>query len=112
MIDWRGEPILLCGPGLLLDTLDDSDAKEVLGWVNNPEIVSNFQFFTGRVGIEEERLYIDKMNDSPTDLLLGLFVSGVGLIGTCGLHEIDSNNDTKGSWGRTPQNYSNRDEEA
>ena len=94
MIRWRGEPVVIVTQRLLLDTLDTSEAEEILKWANNPEVVRDFQFFTEGLSIEDESDYIRKMSDSPTYLLRGLFVDGEELIGTCGLHEIDLNNGT------------------
>ena len=94
MIDWKGKPVTLRSQRLLLDTLNTSDAEAVLDWTNTPEIVRNFQFFTSKLSVEDESSYIAKMNSSSSDILLGLFLGGPELIGTCGLHEIDFKNDT------------------
>lgn len=90
---WKERPIAIVSDRLLLLPLESSDAEVVLEWVNNEEIVRNFQFFTGAISIEEEVRYIEDMEDSSTDLLLGIIEAGE-LIGTCGLHEIDFKNDT------------------
>jgi len=91
---WKSEGIIIASKRLLLVPLEETDAEEVLRWINNQEIVKNFQFFTGKVKVEEELRYIRKMKKSPGDLLLGIFIEGEELIGTCGLHEIDFNNHT------------------
>lgn len=79
---------------LLLRPIRPADAKEVLSWINNEEIVKNFQFFTGKFSVEDELHYIEKMNNSSTDLLFGVTIKCGELIGTCGLHEVDTKNDT------------------
>ena len=91
---WKSKNIIIASKRLLLVPLEKTDAEEVLRWTNNQEIVKNFQFFTGKVKVEEELRYIRKMKKSPGDLLLGIFIEGEELIGTCGLHEIDFNNHT------------------
>ena len=94
MINWKNQRIILFSPRLSLEPLHCVDAERVLSWINDEGIVRNFQFFTGELTLDDELQYIAKMSSSPTDILLGLFVGGVELIGTCGLHEIDLNNDT------------------
>ncbi|MDO8559313.1 MAG: GNAT family protein [bacterium] len=94
MYHWKGKHIIIASSRLLLMPLEESDAEEVLGWINNPDIVKNFQFFTGTVCLSDEMDYIKKMRNSPSDLLLGIIVDGEELIGMCGIHEIDFHNHT------------------
>ena len=94
MEHWKGKHITIVSERLLLIPLEKTDAEEVLSWINDKEIFRNFQFFTGKVSLDREMDYIEKMRNSPADLLLGIVVDGEELIGTCGLHEIDFNNDT------------------
>lgn len=95
MRNWKEKPVIITSARLVLGPLGVTDAEEVLGWINNEEIVKNFQFFTGKISLEQELCYIEKMESSSTDLLLSVIISEEGeLIGTCGLHEIDFNNDT------------------
>ena len=94
MRSWKEKPVRIENDRLFLRPLGWTDAERVLGWINNKEIVSNFQFFTSKFTIEEEIRYILMMTDSPSDLLLGVVTKDGELIGTCGLHEIDFKNDT------------------
>ncbi|MBI2626471.1 MAG: GNAT family N-acetyltransferase [Candidatus Nealsonbacteria bacterium] len=97
MRNWKEKTIAISSERLSLVPIEGGDGREILEWINNGEIVSNFQFFTGAFSIEEESRYLTKMADSPTDFLLGLFINNgrfIELIGTCGLHEIDFKNDT------------------
>lgn len=95
MRSWKKKPVVISSARLLLRPIEWYDAKEVLNWINNPEIVRNFQFFTGHFSIEQELRYIIKMEDSPSDLLLRIELKKEGeFIGTCGLHEVDIKNNT------------------
>lgn len=94
MEHWKGNHVVIVSERLLLTPLTKGDAEEVLNWINNGEIVKNFQFFTGTFSFEDEVRYIEKMTSSPSDLLLGVITEDGELIGTCGLHEIDFKNDT------------------
>ncbi len=94
MRDWKRSLVVIVSKRLLLMPLALNDAEEVLDWINNKEIVRNFQFFTGAVKVDDELRYIQKMSNSPSDLLLGVIVGEEELIGTCGLHEIDFHNYT------------------
>lgn len=95
MKSWQAQDVKIETGRLALRPLQHSDAQEVLRWINNEEIVKNFQFFTGTFTVAEELRYIFKMEDSPNDLLLGVVTADTGeLIGTCGLHEIDFKNCT------------------
>ena len=94
MRDWKRSLVVIVSKRLLLMPLALNDAEDVLGWINNPEIAKNFQFFNGNTSIGDEVRYIEKMRNSPNDLLLGVILEGEELIGTCGLHEIDFHNYT------------------
>jgi len=91
---WKGKMVRIKSNRLLLRSLEWSDSEQILGWINNEEIARNFQFFTGKIAPEDEIRYIFRMNDSSSDLLLGVETQEGELVGTCGLHEIDFNNDT------------------
>lgn len=94
MEHWKGNNIVIVSERLLLTLLIRGDAEDVLDWINNGEVVKNFQFFTRGFSFYDEVRYIEKMMNSPSDLLLGIITEEGELIGTCGLHEIDFNNST------------------
>lgn len=76
---------------ITLRPLELSDLEHIMGWVNDPDIVSNFGWFGKPVSREEEQQYLGRLLASPTDKMYSAFVDGAYL-GQCGLHEIDWRN--------------------
>ncbi|MDP3639961.1 MAG: GNAT family protein [Nanoarchaeota archaeon] len=93
---------------LSLRSLELSDFEHIMGWVNNPEIVSNFGWFGNPVSREEEQRYLERLIASPTDKVYSAFFGGE-YIGQVGIHERDDRNKqgrlsiiigNKDNWGR------------
>ncbi|MFN7160663.1 MAG: GNAT family N-acetyltransferase [Candidatus Gracilibacteria bacterium] len=61
---------------------------EVLVSLYSKDIVQNFEFLQKCPTLEEERIYIERMRNSSTDVLRGIYFEEK-LIGTIGLHEIN-----------------------
>lgn len=76
---------------ITLRPLERSDLEHIMGWVNDPVIVSNFGWFGKPVSREEEQQYLERLLANPTDRVYSVFADGEYL-GQCGLHEIDGRN--------------------
>jgi len=79
---------------LTLKPLDiERDLEHIMGWINDPDIVSNFGWFDAKVTPESERAYLEKMLTSKQDKLYSVFDQQNHYIGQAGIHEIDFRND-------------------
>ena len=84
---------IILAPKITLKLLDiDQDLEHIMGWVNDPTIVSNFGWFDGKVTRENEQKYLEKMLASPTDRLYSVVDDQGKYVGQAGIHEIDYRN--------------------
>jgi len=77
---------------IILRFAEIGDAKEVLDAMGE-NAAKNLSFFSKPVTLERQREYLQRMTHSPTDRLYLIrdFISGA-IVGTVGLHEIDTYN--------------------
>lgn len=72
-------------------TIDD--ARYVMEWVNDPEVVKNFQHFGKTYTEDEERAYLQKLIDSKADYAFSIFRKSDGAyIGQAALNQISYEN--------------------
>lgn len=71
-----------------LRPLQLSDLDKVMTWVNDPEIVGNFQHFNRTISREEEQQYLERILASPTDKVYAIETEGGEYLGNVGLHQI------------------------
>jgi RimJ/RimL family protein N-acetyltransferase len=67
-----------------------NDAEKMV-WMMKPDALKNFMFFERKVTFERQSAYLANMIASDRDELFAITWLG-GMIGTCGLHEIDRHN--------------------
>lgn len=68
------------------------DVDGMMTWVNNPDVVRNFQNFDKQFTRKEEIVYLEKMLASPNDRLFAIETENGDYIGNVGLHGISSKN--------------------
>ena len=73
-----------------LRPLAETDVDDILGWVNDPEIVGNIAAFSGHAFTREQELaYIRHTIASTTDLVWSIEEAATGrYLGQTGLHQI------------------------
>ena len=73
-----------------LRDLAESDVDEILGWVNDPDIVGNIAAFSGeRLTREQELAYVRSMLSSTSDQVWSIVETSDGsYAGQVGLHQI------------------------
>ena len=89
-------PENIVGERITLRPITVRDAEGIVRLANeNPQIVKKFAFFSsGRLSPKKEREYLGRMIESSNDAIFAI-CSGEGeFYGTCGIHDIDWNNDT------------------
>ncbi|MDO8523329.1 MAG: GNAT family protein [bacterium] len=92
---------------LILKPLKKGDIGNIMNWVNDPEIVKNFQNFKGFTRSEELK-FIKKILKSKNDRVFSIFRRSDGkYIGQCAINQISPQNKlgrfgifiTKENWG-------------
>jgi UDP-4-amino-4,6-dideoxy-N-acetyl-beta-L-altrosamine N-acetyltransferase len=79
----------LIGATVYLRPLETEDAPTLVPWLNDPE-VSRFLARYRPVTLAEEVDFLRHINDSPTDLVLGIALRAEDrLVGAIGLHQMD-----------------------
>ena len=73
-----------------LRPLSEADVDDILGWVNDPEIVGNIAAFSGHAFTRDQELaYIRQTLASRTDLVWSITEAATGrYLGQTGLHQI------------------------
>lgn len=70
-----------------------SDVAHVMTWVNDPEVVKNFQNFDKKFTRTEERAFLRRLVASPTDRTFSLFrTEDKAYVGQCALNQISGKN--------------------
>src|SRR5690349_17966810 len=82
----------LAGAHIYLRPLEREDAALIVPWINDPEL--RRMLLTNRpLNVQSEIDFIDRMNASEHDLVLGIVVKdGDRLVGVTGFHQIDFRN--------------------
>lgn len=82
----------LIGEKIYLRPLEPEDAKTLLPWVNDPDVIKTLQMYTPKnLPIEQE--FIAGLYKSDRDIVLGIVIKANDkLIGSTGLHRIDWKN--------------------
>lgn len=68
------------------------DVDSIMGWVNDPDVVRNFQNFDMKITREQEIAFLEKMIASSDDRLFTIGAEDGVHIGNVGLHGISSKN--------------------
>jgi len=93
---------------VLLRPLKLQDIKHVMKWINDPDVVKNFQNFKGFTK-KEELKFLTKLIKSKSDFVFSVFrLSDGDYIGQCSINQINHQNKlgrfsvfiTKENWGR------------
>lgn len=71
-----------------LRPLQRNDLDNIMPWVNDPDIVGNFQHFNRTMSREEEKQYLEKLLSSPTDKVFAVEAEDGTYLGNIGLHQI------------------------
>ena len=84
----------LIGKKVHLRPLEKEDARAIVPWFNDAEVLRTIDRYRP-MSVQQEEEFLAKLPDSATDLLLGIAVAGEGkLVGVTGLHKIDPKNRT------------------
>ena len=75
-----------------LRPLQMTDLDSIMPWINDPEVVKNFQNFDKEVTREEEQRYLEKMLASPHDKLFAIETEAGEYLGNAGIHDIHTKN--------------------
>lgn len=75
-------------PTAKLRPLELSDLDGIMAWVNEPEIVGNFQHFNRIISREEEEQYLERLLASETDRVYAIETESGEYLGNIGLHQI------------------------
>ena len=82
----------LIGQLVYLRAIDSADAGELQAFINHPEVRRHIQAWRP-ASLENETEFIGRTGRSETDVVLGIARRNEdGLIGVCGLHQIDWQN--------------------
>jgi UDP-4-amino-4,6-dideoxy-N-acetyl-beta-L-altrosamine N-acetyltransferase len=73
---------------VFLVPLNTSHIDHVMTWVNDPEVVKNFQNFGATISREDELRFIEKMAASPDDRIFSLFNESREYVGQGGINQI------------------------
>jgi RimJ/RimL family protein N-acetyltransferase len=72
-----------------LRPLDERDVDDILGWVNDPEIIGNLAAFAGKPLTREDELqYVRRMQSSREDRVFTITTPEGRYLGQIGLHQI------------------------
>jgi len=72
-----------------LRPLQESDAENILTWVNNPEVVGHIAAFSGApFTLKQEQRYVQKMRASSQDYVFSIFRKDGAYLGQVGLHGV------------------------
>ena len=74
-----------------LRPLGSRDLGHIMTWVNDPEVVKNFQNFDKKFSRQDEIKYVNKILKSRSDFAFSVF-DGPDYIGQCGIHQISWQN--------------------
>jgi len=82
----------LSGPTTYLRPLDKTDAPTLVSWFNDQEM-TRFLLWYRPMNVAQEEAFLEKIQASETDLLLGIVTREADrFIGCLGLHEMDLRN--------------------
>ena len=68
------------------------DVDNIMKWVNDPEVIKNFQNFDLKITREQEIAYLEKMVTSNSDRVFAIEAEDGTYLGNVGLHGISSKN--------------------
>jgi RimJ/RimL family protein N-acetyltransferase len=88
---------------IIIKPLRHSDIDNIMTWVNNPEVVKNFQHFSKKFSRKDEAVHIKRMLASKNDFVFSFFSAEGGsasggekkndiYIGQGGIHQISWEN--------------------
>lgn len=70
-----------------------NDTKHVMTWVNDPEVVKNFQHFNKKLTVNDEKKFIKTILKSKHDFVFSFFEKTTGeYVGQGGIHRISWEN--------------------
>jgi len=73
---------------IFLRPLEKKDVENVMSWVNDPEVIGNFQNFNHPISKEEELTFIENITKSKNDKSFSILSEDGEYIGQIGLHQI------------------------
>ena len=80
--------------GVFLKPLKESDIGHVMTWVNDPDVVKNFQHFGKKLTKKEELVFVKKLvkNERKTDFVFSIFGVDETYLGQCAINQISWEN--------------------
>ena len=72
--------------------LEMGDLDNIMKWVNDEEVIKNFQNFDKKITREEEEAYLGRVLNSRDDKMFAIETENGEYIGNIGLHQINSKN--------------------
>jgi len=77
----------LIGKKCYLSPIDTNDAEKFTEWLNDMELLVNFQLYNGIISLENERAFLTELSKDHNYSIIDLETNE--LIGNCGFLEID-----------------------
>ncbi|MCA8967592.1 MAG: GNAT family N-acetyltransferase [Kofleriaceae bacterium] len=73
-----------------LRPIEEADVDDILGWVNDPEIIGNIAAFSGHAFTREQELtWVRSVRVSRTEVVFSILAAAGGhYLGQCGIHQI------------------------
>lgn len=75
-----------------LEQLSVKHIDFVMGWINDPEVVKNFQNFGKRFTRKKELQFIKQLVKSKNDRVFSIFTTEGTYVGQCGINQISRQN--------------------
>jgi len=72
-----------------LEPLSVDYLNEVMGWINDEEIVRDFACFDGNISREEEKNFLEEVVNSKNDFVFAIHEPNGRYIGNIGLHDVN-----------------------
>jgi RimJ/RimL family protein N-acetyltransferase len=84
-----GAPLIQAqDPEIILVPLDTTHVDHVMTWVNDPEVIKNFQNFGATITRDDELAFIKKLQGSGNDRVFSIFDSTGAYVGQGGINQI------------------------
>lgn len=78
---------------LLMSPLNISHVKHIMTWVNDPEVIKNFQHFNKTLSVKDEKKFVQNILKSKSDFVFSFFKKETGAyVGQGGIHQISWEN--------------------
>src|SRR3989344_9343571 len=76
----------------ILRPLQITDLDNIMTWVNDPEVVRNFQNFDMKITKKAEKKFLEKILASKNDRMFAVETETGEYLGNAGIHQIHSKN--------------------